>query len=562
VRRAPGRTRFELLATLRAYAQERLSRTDPDHLTLMAHARWCAELAGGAERRLTRGDQPAALMTLDDNTDNIRAALLFTSVEDQRLALEIASALALYWQARGRFGEGRRTLQSLLASVPHTPTELRARALWALGLMLVTSGDPVEAAPVVEEALGLARDLGSPALLARALTLRGDLDLMLDPAAAATPLHDAVDLSRQEGDSWCLADALGKLGAAALYRSDAGEAETPMRESLEIAREANDEQAIHRALGGLARVAAIQGDPEKAIGLLHESLALSERLGDRGWLARDLAMLGEFERLAGRPTEGKVHALRALALAEEIEAVYPHCLATGILGRIAAARGDLDAASRHFRAALALETGAGLQPFVAWWQLGLAEAAIARGKADEGRRQALAALDSARSIGNRRDQARATMLLGMAALARGEHDAAIAQLASALMDERELGDTVGAARALDALLDAFGQIGQADRAERIRSAMADGSLGLDGAVALVLRGRGARTREDEPGWGGLTRAEAEVAELAATGASNPAIAEQLFMSRSTVKTHLSRVYAKLGVANRAELAASLAADQQ
>lgn len=562
VRPAPCRTRFTLLATVRAYAQERLSQADPDRLTLKAHARWCAELAQDAERRLTRGEQPAALKTLDDNADNIRAALLFAGAEDQLLALEIAAALALYWQARGRFGEGRRTLQSLLASTGRVPTELRARALWALGLILVASGDLVEAGPVVEEALAVAREFGSPALLARALTLRGDLDLMLDPAAAAAPLHEAVDLSRREGDSWCLADALGKLGAAALYRSDAGEAEAPMRESLEIARAANDEQAIHRALGGLARVIAIQGEPERAIHLLRESLALSERLGDRGWLARDLAMLGELERLAGRPTEGEVHALRALALAEEIEAVYPQCLATGILGRIAAAQGDLDAATRHFRAALALETGAGLQPFVAWWQLGLAEAAIAGGNADEGRRQALAALESARSIGNRRDQARATMLLGMVALARGEHDAAIAQLASALRDERELGDTGGAARALDALLDALTRIGQADRAERIRSSMAAGSLDLDGAIAQVLRGRGSRTREDEPRWGGLTRAEAEVAELAAAGASNPAIAEQLFMSRSTVKTHLSRVYAKLGVANRTELAASLAARRQ
>ena len=42
--------------------------------------------------------------------------------------------------------------------------------------------------------------------------------------------------------------------------------------------------------------------------------------------------------------------------------------------------------------------------------------------------------------------------------------------------------------------------------------------------------------------------------LVADGLSNPEIGGRLFMSRGTVKSHLSHVYAKLGVANRTELA--------
>ena len=49
-----------------------------------------------------------------------------------------------------------------------------------------------------------------------------------------------------------------------------------------------------------------------------------------------------------------------------------------------------------------------------------------------------------------------------------------------------------------------------------------------------------------------------MARLAAEGLTNPAIGERLFVSRGTVKTHLEHVYAKLGVHNRAELAAAAA----
>lgn len=80
------------------------------------------------------------------------------------------------------------------------------------------------------------------------------------------------------------------------------------------------------------------------------------------------------------------------------------------------------------------------------------------------------------------------------------------------------------------------------------------SMSLEGTVELAQRMRGGRARP-QTGWPSLTPTEERVVELVAAGLTNPQIAEELFMSRSTVKTHLVHVYSKLSIANRAELAA-------
>jgi DNA-binding CsgD family transcriptional regulator len=62
--------------------------------------------------------------------------------------------------------------------------------------------------------------------------------------------------------------------------------------------------------------------------------------------------------------------------------------------------------------------------------------------------------------------------------------------------------------------------------------------------------------------GGLTETEAMIAELAATGMTNPEIAAAAFVSRKTVEANLSKVYRKLGVRSRVELARRLPQGQE
>ena len=71
-----------------------------------------------------------------------------------------------------------------------------------------------------------------------------------------------------------------------------------------------------------------------------------------------------------------------------------------------------------------------------------------------------------------------------------------------------------------------------------------------------------RIRRNQPpahsdAWDQLTPQELQIAQLAATGLSNREIAQQLYLSHRTVGSHLYRIFPKLGIRSRAELAAIL-----
>ena len=72
------------------------------------------------------------------------------------------------------------------------------------------------------------------------------------------------------------------------------------------------------------------------------------------------------------------------------------------------------------------------------------------------------------------------------------------------------------------------------------------------AVRAVGMGKAVFGRQDRQGALGLTDRERAVLELMASGATNPEIAEQLHLSKHTIKEHTSSVYRKLGVRNRTE----------
>ena len=121
-----------------------------------------------------------------------------------------------------------------------------------------------------------------------------------------------------------------------------------------------------------------------------------------------------------------------------------------------------------------------------------------------------------------------------------------------------VGDPFSRARALLAL----GVTRRRARQKRpAREAIEQARAGFEelGAAGWAARAReelgtiGGRTRSE-----GLTPAERRVADLVADGRTNAEVAATLFLAERTVASHLTHVYAKLGVRSRTELSRKLA----
>jgi DNA-binding NarL/FixJ family response regulator len=102
------------------------------------------------------------------------------------------------------------------------------------------------------------------------------------------------------------------------------------------------------------------------------------------------------------------------------------------------------------------------------------------------------------------------------------------------------------------------QRARAPLAQAVALGESTGAQWLAGLAKQELRVAGGRRRRDPADARLLTAQEERVAALAAGGATNAEIASRLYLSVSTIETHLEHIYAKLAIRSRRQLATALA----
>jgi tetratricopeptide (TPR) repeat protein len=323
-----------MLETLREFAQERLAWREESHALRERYAHYYSKLAEQAELNLHGPEQVSWLERLDQEQENLRAALQwfidkahaetlspgFVSQEHRRaptvaqedfcpgnlagtmeattLALQMTAALAYYWDTRGYYSEGRHWLAQALELSEGKQGEVRliqarAKALNKAGDFAFLQGEFAQSRLYLEESLALKRQLEDKPGIAAVLNSFGNLALWQhEYELAVRVVQESLSIRQELNDTAGIAIALRNLGNLYTSTGEYQQAAQVFRESLAIAEKLNNKQGQAVALGSLGKVLLFQGHYEQAARLLKESQLLFEELGDKRRLAITLDLIG------------------------------------------------------------------------------------------------------------------------------------------------------------------------------------------------------------------------------------------------------------------------------
>jgi DNA-binding CsgD family transcriptional regulator len=559
------------------------------HLAL-ATAEPSAEIASVLEDAARRAGERGAPATAAELLEQALRLTLDADVDDARR--RILAAAEAHFQA----GDMRRANALLEAALAAAPARVaRAAVLVQLARAQAESGDSRRAIVLYQEALTESED--DPALvatihleLARLVRFTEGVDRGVEHAETAVRAASRID------DPALRCRALATFGLLH-FNAGRGIPHAEMELGLALERSIPEqplgygaEQVVgHQLLWSGELDAArllfeerrqglrARGRVEEAEALWYLSL-IEWRAGNweaaRRYAAESVALTEQFGReVAGLTTWPKALIAAHLGDVAHGQALAEHCLAYArpaglatqtagfewVLGFLELSGGDSEAALAHFRSAEALRPLLGFRdPGMDWLVPDELDALVSVGELDEVEgvlglwERRARALDRAWAL------AIAARVRAVVVAARGDLDSSLATFESALAEHARAMDPFQHARTLLAL-------GATQRRAKRRGAA---RTSLEHALAIFdrlpaplwagkARAELARIGGRAPSRGALTPSEERVAALVAEGRTNREVAADLFITERTVEAALTRVYGKLGVRSRTELAGRL-----
>ncbi|HMQ03228.1 MAG TPA: protein kinase [Pyrinomonadaceae bacterium] len=320
-RRSSGQEpRFRMLEVVRDFAGEMLAADGKKEAVSLRHAEFFVKLGEIAEPLLQGSESEKWLKRLEEDHENIRAAMAWSIDRRTDLALRLAVGVRNYWIVHNHLSEGVGWLKAVAEAVSDPPPALQFKLLnglglaarfrgdlptsrrayeeglkagisagdqsgtalshRGLGLVSMQSGDLVTARKHFDAGLEISRKLEDQYGIAMSLTFLGDLCRTEESfTEAVVYFEESVELFRRLENKTAVGDVLNNLGAALVCLGQFDKAEPNFREALRSAFNMQNRITMSHSIDGLAAIALEKGDSELAASLSGAADHLREQVG-------------------------------------------------------------------------------------------------------------------------------------------------------------------------------------------------------------------------------------------------------------------------------------------
>jgi DNA-binding CsgD family transcriptional regulator len=409
-------------------------------------------------------------------------------------------------------------------------------------------------------ALALAERLGEPSLLAGALSQVAFLDSVAGEGIAMETIERASALGRPPGWSQILGRPDWVHALLLQWAGQLGVARERFRALYQDATDRGNEHSLPFILYHLARIDLLTGEWDRALGYARDCRDTTLQSGQVGERPYYLLIEALVEAHLGMVEPARAKIAEGLALVEQLGVRPAGFELLAIRGFLELSLGEVERADQTFGQLADGIARTGLrEPALFRFNGDAVEAKVALGRTGE----AATMLDQFEALAAALDRTWALMVAsrcrGLLHAANGETDAAYQALERALGLHDRMEEPFERARTLLVL----GSVQRRDRKKRAARDSLQAALAVVDRLGAVLWSARADAELARVGGrapsAGLTPTEERVAQLIAAGLTYRQAADTLFISPKTVQWNLSKIYRKLGVRSRAELAARLPA---